>query len=338
MTDRRTVLLPEPIEEEAMHLLETNNLAILRAPDAKPQTVAPLMAEADAIVLRTGIKMDAPLLARADRLLTISRTGAGFDNVDLPAATGKGIIVSSSLGSNTTTVAEHVLALILALTKRLWALDRKLRKGNFRVRYAYLPADLREKILGVVGFGRIGREVARACHEAFGMRVLAHDEYLPEEVKKACLPWVEFIGLEALCRRADALTVHVPMTAETRGLIDKGLLAVMRPGSFIINTSRGGVVHEADLADALRAGSIAGAGLDVFDEEPPRPDNPLLGLDNVILTPHAAALTRECVVRMAVLGARRVVDLFQGFLPDNVANPEVLARERWKHLKRRSPS
>ena len=338
MTNQRTVLLPEPIEEEALHLLEASGLAILRAPDAKPQTVEPLIAQADAIVLRTGIKMSEALLARADRLMTISRTGAGFDNVDLPAATRKGIIVSSSLGSNTTTVAEHVLALILALSKRLSALDRELRKGNFRIRYAYLPGDLRDKTLGVVGFGRIGREVARACHAAFGMKVVAHDEYLPEEARKACPAWVEFTGLEELCRRADVITIHVPMTAETRGLIDRRLLSVMRPGSFIINTSRGGVIHETELAEALRSGTIAGAGLDVFDEEPPRPDNPLLGLDNVILTPHAAALTRECVVRMAVLGAERVVDLFQGFLPDNVANPEVLTLERWRHLKRRNPS
>jgi D-3-phosphoglycerate dehydrogenase len=338
MTNTRTVLLPEPIEEEALRLLEASGLAILRAPDAKPRTVEPLMAQADAIVLRTGIKMSEALLAGADRLMTISRTGAGFDNVDLPAATRKGIIVSSSLGSNTTTVAEHVLALVLGLSKRLSALDRELRKGNFRIRYAYLPGDLRDKTLGVVGFGRIGREVARACHAAFGMKVVAHDEYLPEEARKACPAWVEFTGLEELCRRADVITIHVPMTAETRGLIDRRLLSVMRPGSFIINTSRGGVIHETELAEALRSGTIAGAGLDVFDEEPPRPDNPLLGLDNVILTPHAAALTRECVVRMAVLGAERVVDLFQGFLPDNVANPEVLTLERWRHLKRRSPS
>ena len=338
MTNQRTVLLPEPIEEEALRLLEASGLTILRAPDAKPQTVEPLMAQADAIVLRTGIKMSEALLAGADRLMTISRTGAGFDNVDIPAATRKGIIVSSSLGSNTTTVAEHVLALILALSKRLSALDRELRKGNFRIRYAYLPGDLRDKTLGVVGFGRIGREVARACHAAFGMKVVAHDEYLPEEARKTCPAWVEFTGLEELCRRADVITIHVPMTAETRGLINRRLLSVMRPGSFIINTSRGGVIHETELAEALRSGTIAGAGLDVFDEEPPRPDNPLLGLDNVILTPHAAALTRECVVRMAVLGAERVVDLFQGFLPDNVANPEVLTLERWRHLKRRNPS
>ena len=151
MTESRTVLLPEPIEEKALHLLEENGLAILRAPDKKPETVEPLMARADAIVLRTGIKMSEALLARADRLMTISRTGAGFDNVDLPAATRKGVIVSSSLGSNTTTVAEHVLGLILALSKRFSALDRELRKGNFRIRYAYLPADLREKTLGVIG-------------------------------------------------------------------------------------------------------------------------------------------------------------------------------------------
>jgi D-3-phosphoglycerate dehydrogenase len=338
MMVRRTVLLPEPIEDEARQLLETSGLGILQATDAKPQTVAPLIAQADAIVLRTGIKMSADLLAGADRLLTISRTGAGFDNVDLAAATQKGIIVSSSLGSNTTTVAEHALALILALSKRLSGLDGELRKGNFRIRYAYLPRDLRGKTLGVIGFGRIGREIARMCHGAFGMRVTAHDDLLPEAAKAGVRTWVEFMGLEDVCRKADVITLHVPLTAETRGLIDRRLLSVMKPEAIIINTARGGVIDEADLADALRSRAIAGAGLDVFAEEPPRSDNPLFGLDNVILTPHAAALTRECVVRMAVLGAQRVLEVFEGFVPDNVANPEVLALERWKHLKQRALS
>jgi D-3-phosphoglycerate dehydrogenase len=338
MTERRIVLLPEPIEDEARRLLEVKGLAILQAPDATPQSVAPLMAQADAVVLRTGIKMSQELLAGADRLMTISRTGAGFDNVDLAAATQKGVIVSSSLGSNTTTVAEHALALILALSKRLSALDRELRKGNFRIRYAYLPGDLRGKTLGVVGFGRIGREIARICHAAFGMQVAAHDDLLPEGAKAGVRGWVEFMGLEEVCRQADVITLHVPLTAETRGLIDRRLLSVMKPEAIIINTSRGGVIDEADLADALRSRMIAGAGLDVFAEEPPRSDHPLFGLDNAILTPHAAALTRECVVRMAVLGAQRVLDVFEGLVPDNVANPEVLALERWKHLRQRAPS
>jgi len=338
MSEKRTVLLPEPIEDEALQLLTASGLTILQAPDAKPKTVAPLMSQADAIVLRTGIKMSAELLAAADRLMTISRTGAGVDNVDLPAATQKGIIVSSSVGSNTTTVAEHALALILALSKRLSALDRDLRKGNFRIRYAYLPGDLRGKTLGVIGCGRIGGEVARACHAALGMKVVAHDDLLPENAKEELRTWVEFMGLEELCRRADVITLHIPLTAQTRGLIDRRLLTVMKPQACIVNTSRGGILDESDLADALRSGSIAGAGLDVFEEEPPRPDNPLLALDNVILTPHAAALTRECVVRMAVLGAQRVLDVCEGFAPDNVANPEVLSLQRWKHLRRRDPS
>ena len=196
---------------------------------------------------------------------------------------------------------------------------------------------LEGKTLGVVGLGRLGGRVADVGR-AFGMQVVAHDDLLPEDAKAGVRAWVEFMGIEAVCRRADVITLHVPMTAETRGLIDRRLLAVMKSEAIIINTSRGGIVHEADLADALRTRSIAGAGLDVFDEEPPRPDNPLFGLDNVILTPHAAALTRECVVRMAVLGAQRVLDVFEGFVPDNVANPEVLTLERWKHLKQRAPS
>lgn len=332
--DRHVVLLPEPIEEEARGLLEKAGLAIVQSPDPKPETVKPLMAGAEAVVLRTGIRMDADLIEAGARLGAISRTGAGFDNVDVAAATRRGVIVTSSIGANTHTVAEHTLALVLAAAKALPALDRETRAGNWKSRHSYLPRDLRGSVLGAIGFGRIGQEVAKACADVLGMTVIAHDAYLPEPAKKAHSAWVSFCGLEELLAKADVVTIHVPLTADTRGLLDARRIAGMKRGAIVVNTSRGGIIDEKALADALAEGGLGGAGIDVFDTEPPAADNPLLSAPRAILTPHAAALTRECTVRMAVLAAERVIAQLSGKVPDNVANPEVLADPRWRSLAR----
>jgi D-3-phosphoglycerate dehydrogenase len=329
----RTVLLPEPIEEEAQQLLLSRKVQIVQSPNAKPESVAPLLERADAVVLRTGLRMSAELIECGRKLSMISRTGAGYDNVDVEAATRQGVLVSSSLGANTHTVAEHTLALILTLAKQLPALDRETRNGNFRVRYDYLPRDLRGTTLGAVGFGRIGQEVARSCAAALGMRVLACDDYLPQEVKEREGGWVTFCSLQEVLKQADVLTIHVPFSAETKGLIGREAIARMKKGALVINTSRGGIIDEEALAEALNAGHLGGAGIDVFSKEPPPPGNPLLQAPSAVLTPHAAALTQECVVRMAVLAAERVLDLFDGLVPENVANPQVLTLERWRGLK-----
>jgi D-3-phosphoglycerate dehydrogenase / 2-oxoglutarate reductase len=331
----RTVLLPEPIEDEARKLLEQGGVRILESPDKKTETVKRLLEQADAVVLRTGIRMSAELIESGGRLAAISRTGAGFDNVDVDCATRNGVIVSSSVGANTHTVAEHTLALVLALAKHLPALDRETRAGNFRIRYSYLPRDLRGATLGAVGFGRIGREVAHACATVLGMKVLAFDAYMSEAARKRDASWVTFCELEDLLAAADVVTIHVPLTAETTGLIDSRRIARMKDGALIVNTSRGGIIDEAALADALASGRLGGAGIDVFSQEPPLPTNPLLAAPTALLTPHAAALTGECVERMAVCAAQRVLDQFDGFVPENVANPDVLKNARWSHLRRK---
>ncbi|MFQ3619403.1 MAG: hydroxyacid dehydrogenase [Spirochaetales bacterium] len=325
-----TVLLPQPIEDEAKEILEKAKLEVLLAPDPKPETVAPLMKKTQAIVLRTGITITRDLLGAATDLWTISRTGGGVDNVDLEAATERGVIVTSSLGANTSSVIEHALSLILSLSKKLCFMDREVRKGNFAIRYKNLPRDLQGRTLGVLGFGRIGSGLAEICHRAFQMGILANDEYLSEEKKASYKEWVSFVSKEELFRRSDIVSIHIPLTEETKGSINAALLSFMKPDALLINTSRGGVISEKDLIEALEKRKIAGAGLDVFEQEPPSPDNPLLRLENVLLTPHSAALTKECVVRMAVAGAQRVVDLFNGKIPEHIANPEVLHHPRWK--------
>ncbi|UCF92223.1 MAG: hydroxyacid dehydrogenase [Desulfobacterales bacterium] len=332
------VLLPQPIEAEAIVLLEKENCTVIRAPDPKPETVLPLMLDAQGLIVRTGITVSRDLLADANELLVIARTGGGLDNVDVDAATEKGVIVTSNLGVNTISVAEQVLAMMLALTKRLDLMDAAVRRGNFAIRYQNLPRDLNGKTIGLVGFGRIGCEIGRICRQILDMRVMAYDPYLSEAKKAECRTWVTIVGLEDLLSKADVISIHVPLTDETRHLLDAPEISLMKPEAILINTSRGGVVNETALIHALQNNQIAGAGLDVFSQEPVAADNPLLKLDNVILTPHTAALTRECVIRMATEAARCVIDVFAGREPPNVANRQVLAVERWKHLHRTRPA
>lgn len=329
------VLLPQPIEAEAVRVLEKGGVQWIAADLPKPEIVGPLMDGVQAIVLRTGIRITRELLSYPNDLMTISRTGAGVDNVDLAAATERGIIVTSSIGVNTTSVAEHALALILALFKQLFLMDGEVRKGNFSIRYRNCPRDLRGKTIGIVGFGRIGSLIAQACNTVFAMKVLAYDLFLSDRQKATCREWVTFTDLPDLCERSDVISIHTPLTKDTEGMFDRAFFSGMKRTAFLINTSRGGVINEPDLIRALREGVIAGAGLDVFEQEPIAPGNELLSMKNVILTPHTAALTEECVNRMAVAGAERVVDLFNGFIPENVANPEVLSFERWKYLRQK---
>lgn len=326
------VLLPQPIEQEAHSMLEEAGLEVVVAANPDPATVAPLMKNAKAVVLRTGIFMDDALIGASDDLWTISRTGGGVDNVDLKSATEHGVIVTSSLGVNASTVAEHTVSMVLALLKEFFLLDREVRKNNFKIRYKNYPQDVLGKRLGIVGFGTIGRIVADYFYPMSRTKLLAYDPVLPDDVRQKYADKVDFVSLEELLSAADAITVHVPLNQYTRNMISKEHLALMKPSAYLVNVSRGGVVSEPDLIEALQQKVIRGAGLDVFENEPIAEDSPLLTLDNVILTPHTAALTNECVVRMATEGARRVIELLSGKKPENVANPDVLKHERWQHL------
>ena len=326
------VLLPQPIESEAVDLLEKTDCTVTVAPDLSLETSLPLMQEAHGLILRTGITVTRDLLAGADRLQVISRTGGGLDNVDVGAATEKAIIVTSNLGVNTVSVAEHVLSMMLALYKKLYVLDSAVRQGNFGIRYRYLPRDLNGKTLGLLGFGRIGSEIGRICRKTFGMQVLAYDPYLTAEKKSELSPGIKFIALEELLSNSDVISIHVPLNDQTRNLMDRSEISLMKPDAILINASRGGVVNEGALCEALQNNRIAGAGLDVFSQEPVLEGHPFLKLENVILTPHSAALTRECVTRMATEAAKCVLDVFGGREPPNVANRDVLKQPKWDHL------
>ncbi len=314
----KKVLITQPIHEDAVRLLE-GGADVVVAPDPSEQTVASLAGDVHGIVVRTTTRITADVIAAARDLEVIARTGAGVDNVDVEAATTRGIPVCNLPGVNTGSVAEHTVALILALAKDLRRTDAAVRAGNWAVRNDYRARDLEGTTLGLVGLGRIGRRVAGICSRAFGMRAIGYDPFVGD------VPDVEMRDRIAdVFGESDVVSVHVPYTQETHHLVGGDLLRAMKPDACFINTSRGSVVDEAALIAVLNEGTIAGAGLDVLEEEPPSRDNPLLGMDNVVLTAHSAPLTRECVIRMATGAARAVLDVFAGREPEHVFNRESL--------------
>src|SRR5918995_5618517 len=234
------------------------------------------LASADALIVRSATTVDASVLSEAPRLRVIARAGTGIDNVDVPAATARGIVVMNSPGANSVSVAEHALALMLALARAVPAADAAMKKGIWDKK-RLTGAELRGKTLGVIGLGRIGQEVA-ARARAFGMDLIAHDPFISEQI--ATTLGLELVSADDVCARADYLTLHVPSTAETRHFIDARRLALCKPGVRIINTARGELIDEAALADAIERGHVGGAGLDVFAQEPP-PDQSLVGLPQV---------------------------------------------------------
>ncbi|MDI6725479.1 MAG: hydroxyacid dehydrogenase [Smithellaceae bacterium] len=327
----KRILLPQPIEEAAMRLLIASKNEIILAPDPSPETILTLIRDVQGMVLRTGIKITRELMGQGRGLRVIARTGAGVDNVDVAAATERGILVTSVPGANTLTVVEHSIALFLSLMKQLPLMDREVRRDNFGIRFQNIPRDLNGKTLGLVGFGRIGSELGRICRDAFSMVILAYDPYILGEAKIALSDKVEFCDLERLFRESDIISLHLPLLPGTQKLIGATQLNLMKPDAFLVNTSRGGVLDEDALILVLKERRIAGAGLDVFAQEPLAKDNQLKNMDNVILTPHTAALTRECVSRLALQATRAVLDVLNGKIPaEGVVNPEVLSSSRWR--------
>ncbi len=266
------------------------------------------------------LRVDDAVLDRAARLRAVAKLGAGLDTVDVAAATRRRIPVFHTPGANNQAVADHTFALILALARRILACDRGLRAKRWE-HTRILGVEIWKKTLGLIGLGAIGRCVALRA-KGFAMHVLAYDPFWPEAF--AAEHGIERVGVEELLARADIVSLHVPLTPETRHLIDARALARMKPGAFLINCSRGGIVCEADLAAALREGRIAGAGLDVFEEEPPL-SSPLLGLDNVVLTPHTAAFTYEGMNNMSTGIVEQILALVRGERPRHTVNPEVFA-------------
>ena len=279
-----------------------------------PSETAKLMdelADADAVVLRY-VPFDAAAVARAKSCKVLSRSGVGFDNIDMAAANAAGIPVAVTGDVNSRAVAEHALALMLGAAKQLLRYDTATRHGDWAAREHLDAIELDGKAVLVVGFGRIGRRTAELC-TAFGMTVSVYDPFMPAEriagAGHRCVT-----DLDAAIPDADFITLHIPGGADNANLIDRHRIAAMKPEAVIVNTARGQLIDEAALAEALAAGRIHGAGADVFSGEPPRADNPMFAAGRCILTPHTAGLTRECMRRVSIVAARNALAAIDGRL------------------------
>jgi D-3-phosphoglycerate dehydrogenase len=286
---------------------------------------------ADAI-LNTLAPMTRKVIMELDRTKIIARHGVGCDNVDISAATEKGIMVTNVPQYGKEEVADHAITLMLAAVRKIPQFEKVVREGRWR---EWVPPNLRPilsleyAVLGVLGLGRIGQQVARKAKSAFGMRVLAFDPCLPEE--KMTEMGVEPVDLKTLLKSSDVVSIHCPLTKETYHLIDEAQLKLMKKTAFLVNTARGAIVNGDALCRALKEGWIAGAGLDVLEKEPPNLENPLLKLDNVIMTPHVAGYSELAVEDLLIRAAQEVARVLRGKLPTNLVNKEVLkvlGRER----------
>jgi len=317
----KKVLLSQAINPAGMKILKGKVDPII-LPDSTVETIKKMVADVEGIILRTNIKVSREIIEAAPGLKIISRTGAGVDNVDVTAATERGILVCDTPGVNSNSVAEQTLALLLGLAKQLKIMDKAVCEENWKIRNASKTVDVEGKTLGLIGIGRIGSLVADKCRLAFNMKAIAYDPYVKQAEGIGLCP-----NLDQVFKEADFISIHVPYMEQTHHLVNAKLLSLMKPDAYLINTSRGPLVDEKALIEALEKGSIAGAGLDVFEKEPPSPNNPLLRFNNVITAPHSSALSRECVMKVHITAAQAVVDFFNGKKPRSVFNEEDLRKK-----------
>ena len=290
------VLATDGVSEQGLTpLLEDDRFVIKIIPDSRSEEFESGLSSTSGLIVRSATKVDESMIARAMGLRVIGRAGVGVDNIDLDAATTRGIAVFNAPAGNTNAAAELTMALMLSLVRRVPEADRSVRAGKWE-RASFKGVELRGRTLGLVGAGRIGGEVALRC-QAFGMDVLVYDPYLQQERAKEL--GVRLVSLEYVIGNADVISCHVPLTEETRGLINADVLNEMKEGAYVINASRGGVIDETALALALHDGNIAGAALDVYEDEPLGEASPLRDAPNLILTPHLGASTEEAQLGVA---------------------------------------
>jgi len=319
MNSRFKVLLYEHMHPQGTKLLE-EKCDVVYAESLEEESLMRQGRDVDAIIVRANGSVTKALMDSASQLKVIGRHGVGLENIDLTAAREHGIEVVYTPEANTLSVAEHFVALALGLAKQLRLADMALRAGNWKVRYELVGSDLYGKTIGIVGFGRIGKQTARICRKGFGMSVLYYDVVnFPEVETKLDAKRVD---LKHLFREGDFISINLPLLPQTRGLINGDLLQLMKPTAFLINMARGPLWNEADVARALRENWIAGAGSDVYEIEPPPPDNPLFKMDNFVGTPHMAAHTEESITKMSMV-SRDILAVLEGRKPEFPVPEEV---------------
>ena len=310
------VLISDNLSPSGVEILKKAGLEVDFRSKTSAEEIEQLIGDYDALIIRSATKVTAALLEKAGKLKVIGRAGSGLDNVDIPAATKKGIVVMNTPGGNTVTTAEHTIGMLFACARMIPQAYASMKAGKWEKK-KFEGVELWDKTLGVVGLGAIGGVVASRC-AALGMKVLAYDPFISTEKAKAL--GVELADLATIWKRSDFITVHTPKTKETANLINTATIAQMKDGVRIINCARGGIVNEPELAEALKSGKVAGAAFDVFEKEPPAADHPLLALDNFIATPHLGASTLEAQENVATAVAEQVVDYLVARTVRNAVN------------------
>lgn len=320
------VVMTQAVCPEGLKMLE-GVADIYVADNGDPNNYLDEMKDADALIVRIA-KCDGHAIENSPNLKVIGRTGVGYDSVDVKTATAHGIPVVITPGANNRSVAEHAVAMMFALSKNLLEAQQEMCAGNWKIRDAKKAFELEGKTVGILGLGAIGRETAKIC-QGCGMKIAAYDPFMSKEQ-------IEGYGAEYyenyvdLLKVSDVVTIHVPLTKETENMISKDELALMKKTALIVNCSRGGIINEADLVEALKNGVIAGAGTDVYCSEPPKTDDPLLNCPNLVASPHSAAQTREAVIKMAQMCINGCLAVAEGKKWPYVADKAVYDHPKWK--------
>ena len=320
------IVISHPLYRDGMALLE-GKAEIVITNDGDSDRILDSLIDADAYILRIG-KIDRKAIERCEKLKVITRPGVGYDSVDVQAATERGIPVVLCPAANARAVAEHTVALLLACAKNIVESVNETKAGNFGIRNRYAAVDIVDKMLVVLGFGNIGRQVAKLC-AALDMKVGVFDPFVKRETAEE-MGYVYFENMLDALAAADFVSLHMPSMPSTRGMIAAEQFKAMKPTAFFLNAARGDVVNEPALIAALKNGEIAGAGLDVLVEEPFPADHPFMTMPNVVLTPHLAAQSQETVSKLVTMAAEGTLAVLRGEKWPYVANPEVYDHPRWK--------
>lgn len=322
-------VMTQAVCQEGLDML--NGVAdIYVADNQDPNNYLDEMQDADAIIVRIA-KCDGNAIEKSPNLKVIGRTGVGYDSVDVETATKLGIPVVITPGANNRSVAEHAVAMMFALSKNLLEAQNEMCKGNWEIRGAKKAFELEGKTVGILGLGAIGRETAKICR-GIGMKICAYDPFMTKEQVEAN-DAVYYDNYMDLLRDSDIVTIHIPLTEQTKNMIGKEQFSIMKKTALIINCSRGGIINEEDLVNALKNGVIAGAGTDVFVNEPPKADDPLLNCPNLIVSPHSAAQTREAVIKMAQMCVKGCLAILDGKKWPYVADTKVYEHPKWENTE-----
>jgi D-3-phosphoglycerate dehydrogenase len=323
------VLVSDPLAESGIDKLKRSpGVEVDVKLGLTPEELLSIIGGYDALAVRSETKVTAEILAAADRLKIIGRAGVGVDNIDVAAATQKGIVVVNSPDGNTLAAAELTIGLLLALARNIPAGDSTMKQGKWD-RKKFVGTEIFGKTIGIIGLGRIGCSVAQRL-KGFEVELITYNPFATEEQTRSL--GVEPVSLDDLLRRSDFITVHTPLNNDTRGMIGAAQIAMMKDGVRIINCARGGVIDEAAVADAVKSGKVGGIAFDVFSKEPPPPDNPILGLPNSITTPHLGASTEEAQIKVAEDVCEQIVDVLNGLPPKTAVNLPVISAEDLQRL------